>query len=52
MLAKMWKKVLLVVVILACLFNVVTKLVKKPSLEQELRSSAQYMQEQQKENAK
>ena len=52
MLAKMWKKVLLAVVILACLFNVVTKLVKKPSLEQELRSSAQYMQEQQEENAK
>ena len=52
MLAKMWKKVLLAVVILACVFNVVTKLVKKPSLEQELRSSAQYMQEQQEENAK
>ena len=52
MLAKMWKKVLLAVVILACLFNVVTKLVKKPSLEQELRSSAQYMQEQPEENAK
>ena len=52
MLAKLWKKVLLAVVILACLFNVVTKLVKKPSLEQELRSSAQYMQEQQEENAK
>lgn len=52
MLAKMWKKVLLIVVILACLFNVVTKIVKKTSLEQELRSSAQYMQEQQKENTK
>ena len=44
------KKLLLFVVIVACLFNVVNKLVKKSSLEQELQSSAQYMEEQQLEN--
>lgn len=51
MIAKIWKKVLLLVLIVACLFNVVNKLVHKASLEQELESSAQYVQEQQLKNA-
>ena len=45
MIAKIWKKVLFVILIVACLFNVVNKLVQKASLEQELQSSAQYIQE-------
>lgn len=45
MIAKVWKKVLFVILIVACLFNVVNKLVHKASLEQELQSSAQYIQE-------
>lgn len=45
MIAKIWKKVLFVILIVACLFNVVNKLVHKASLEQELQSSAQYIQE-------
>ena len=47
MLAKIWKKVLMLILIIACLFNVVTKLVNNLSLEDELLSSAQYIQEQQ-----
>ena len=47
MLAKLWKKVLMLILIIACLFNVVTKLVKNLSLEEELLSSAQYIQDRQ-----
>jgi len=47
MLAKIWKKVLMLILIIACLFNVVTKLVNNLSLEDELLSSAQYIQDQQ-----
>ncbi len=45
MVAKLWKKLLFVILIVACLFNVVNKLVHKASLEQELQSSADYIQE-------
>ncbi len=45
MLAKIWKKLLLGILIIACLFNVVNKLVHKPSLEKELQSSAQYVEQ-------
>ncbi len=51
MVARLWKKVLLFILIVACLFNVVDKLVHKASLEEELESSAQYVQEQQLRNA-
>ena len=47
MFAKIWKKLFLVVLIIACLFNIVIKLVRHNSLEKELESSAQYVQEQQ-----
>lgn len=46
MVAKVWKKLLLFVVLIACLFNVVIKIVSKNSLEQELQTSAQYIQKQ------
>lgn len=46
MVAKLWKKVLFLILIVACLFNIVNKLVHKSSLEQELQSSAEYVQEQ------
>ncbi|MCI8277585.1 MAG: hypothetical protein HFJ46_06740 [Clostridia bacterium] len=38
MLAKIWKKVLLAICILACLFNVTSKLVNKKSLQANLDS--------------
>ena len=46
MIAKIWKKVLFVILIIACLFNIINKLVHKASLEEELQSSADYIQEQ------
>ena len=49
MIAKIWKKVLFLILIVACLFNIVNKLVHKASLEQELQSSAEYIQEKQLE---
>lgn len=52
MFVKIWKKLLLFILILACLFNIVVKLVKRNSLKEELLSSARYMQEQQIENKK
>ena len=48
--AKIWKKLLLAILILACLFNIVTKLVKRYSLKNELQSTVQYMEEK-KENS-
>ena len=53
MIAKIWKKLLLFVLIIACLFNVVIKLVKRNTLKEELLASAQYVQElQEKEKNK
>ena len=46
MLAKTWKKILLFVLIIACLFNIINKLVHKASMEQEVKASVQYMQQQ------
>ena len=43
---KIWKKLLLFVLIVACLFNIINKLVTKASLKQELESSARYIYEQ------
>ena len=50
MIAKWWKKILLAVVIFACLFNVVKKLVFHPSIEEELKASAEYVQKQEEAN--
>ncbi|MBR1653858.1 MAG: hypothetical protein IJ690_02760 [Clostridia bacterium] len=47
MLAKWWKRILMIILIIACLFNVTTKLVRNLSIEDELLSSAQYIQDQQ-----
>lgn len=50
MIAKVWKKVLLAIVVLACLFNIVNKFVFHPSIEKELQASANYVESQ--ENTK
>ena len=42
--AKIWKKLLMAILIIACLFNIVNKIVKKYSLKQEVESSIEYMQ--------
>ena len=46
MVAKWWKKVLLIIVAVACLYNLVSKLVFHPSIEEELKASAEYVQKQ------
>ena len=50
MVAKIWKKLLLFILLIACLFNVVIKMVSKSSLQDELQSSAQYIEQQQTKN--
>ena len=50
MVAKIWKKVLLFILIIACLFNIVNKLVHKASMKEEVSASAKYLLEQQVEN--
>ena len=43
MLAKYWKKIGLFIIIVACIFNIMNKLVKKVSLYTELEASATYV---------
>ena len=50
MIAKIWKKLLLFILLIACLFNVVIKIVNKNSLRQELESSSQYIHQEQEKN--
>ena len=50
MLAKIWKKVLFFILIVACLFNIVIKLVNKTSMEKELEMSANYIESIEEEN--
>ncbi|MBR3002367.1 MAG: hypothetical protein IKF38_02215 [Clostridia bacterium] len=52
MLAKYWKKIGLIIVIVACVFNVMIKLINKLSFDKEMITSAQYIQEQNAENNK
>ena len=46
MLSKIWKKVCIFILIVACLFNIVLKLVGRVSFNREALSSARYMVEQ------
>lgn len=48
MLAKYWKKIGLIILIICCLFNIVSKLVKKTSLKDQLVETAQYILNQEK----
>lgn len=43
MAARLWKKIGFFILIIACLFNLVYKIVKKTPIIEELRSSATYM---------
>ena len=53
MLAKYWKKIGLFILIVACIINIMAKLVNKVSLNKELQASVQYMyNEYQRENKK
>lgn len=50
MLSKYWKKIGMLILIIACVFNIMSKLVNKISLNKEMIYSAEYMQQQQEEN--
>ena len=52
MLAKYWKKIGLFILIVACIFNIMTKFVKKTSLKEELEASATYINQQNQEENK
>lgn len=47
MLAKYWKKIGMLILIVACVFNIMSKLVNKLSINKEMLYSAVYMQEHQ-----
>ena len=52
MLAKYWKKIGLIILIIACVFNIMSKLVQKLSLNGEMLSQALYVLQNQEENNK
>ena len=50
MLARYWKKIGLFILIVACVFNVMTKFINKLSLKNELEASATYVNQEDNEN--
>ncbi|MBQ9657620.1 MAG: hypothetical protein IJV31_02490 [Clostridia bacterium] len=46
MLAKYWKKIGILILIIACIFNIMFKLVKRVSLNAELNQTSRYIEEQ------
>lgn len=48
MIAKYWKKIGLIILIICCLFNIVSKLVKRTTLKEQLVQTAQYVLNQEK----
>lgn len=49
MLAKYWKKIGICILIIACIFNIMMKLVQKVSINTELKESVEYVKEQQED---
>ena len=49
MLAKYWKKIGIFILIIACIFNIMMKLVQKVSINTELKESVEYVKEQQED---
>ena len=52
MLAKIWKKIGLFILIVACIFNIMNKFINKLSLKDELEASATYVNQQNQEEDK
>lgn len=48
MIAKYWKKIGLIILIIACLFNIVSKIVKRTTLKEQLIDTAKYVINQEK----
>ena len=52
MIAKIWQKLGLIILIIACLFNIVVKIVNKITLQQEMDSAVEYVKTLEDENKK
>lgn len=52
MLAKYWKKIALLITIIAILFNVTSKIVRKVSFEKEVNSTVDYVKVVEQDNEK
>ena len=50
MLAKYWKKIGMLILIISCVFNIMSKLVNKLSLNKEMIYSAEFMYNQEEKN--
>ena len=50
MLSKNWKKIGMLILIIACVFNIMSKLVNKLSLNKEMIYSAEFMYNQEEKN--
>ena len=50
MLAKYWKKIRMLILIIACVFDIMSKLVNKLSLNKEMIYSAEFMYNQEEKN--
>ena len=48
MIAKYWKKIGLIILVICCLFNIVSKVVKRTTLKEQLIESAKYILNQEK----
>ena len=48
MIAKYWKKIGLIILMIACLFNIVAKVVKRTPIKEQLIQTAQYVLNQEK----
>ena len=52
MFARYWKKIGMLILIIACVFNIMSKLINKLSLNKEMIYSATYMNQENKEQQK
>lgn len=50
MLSKYWKKIGMLILIIACVFNIMGKLINKLSLNKEMLYSAEYVYEEENQN--
>lgn len=50
MIAKIWQKLGLIILVIACLFNIVSKIIHKVSFDDELTTSASYVQSIEQDN--
>ena len=48
--SKFWKRLLFIILIIACLYNIISKLITKMSFEQEINSSVDYVMSVQNSN--